>query len=288
MRTIILFGFLICFSKIYSQNIEKRIGCFEITKKGYFYSDLNLRKKRNKSEFYFDEDGKILEKITYGRHHYFDLKLIGGIDQFFYNNDILEMSKSYTSSCKTCDFNLYYTKYNYNKNKVLISENGYFGRNDSLFRTINYINESNIVELDFNGSTIDQKVYDSLGRIIEYNQLFKDTRKIRWQYLYEYNNDCKIGSFQTYYGDGKEHSKKEIECFDQQNRIISKEIIAGYKTKILYEYSDEGFLRQIKEFNSFNDEEYELEYVFKFKIKGNSEELNFEILNKINAKLLYE
>ena len=55
---------LICFSKINSQKIEKEIGKIKLTKEGYYYEDYLKSKKRkvSKSEFYFDEFGKILEK----------------------------------------------------------------------------------------------------------------------------------------------------------------------------------------------------------------------------------
>lgn len=288
MKRIILLVFLIAFSKIYSQKIEKKIGAYKITKVGYFFNDKNKKRKISKSEFYFNDFGNILEKITYGRHHYNKLNIIGKIEQFNYSKDKLELSKSYTSSCKSCEYYQFYTKYNYDKNNVLINENKYYGQNDSLFMAINYVDKPNIKETHFNELTFYQKIYDSENRIIQLNQIFEDTKEIRWQYLYEYIDSCKIGNFQTYYGDGKENSKREIECFDLQKRIISKEIITGYKTKILYSYSKEGLLIEINEYQSFSDSEYKLKYKLKFKIKGKTAKLNDEIIRKINTKLIEE
>ncbi|ESU21249.1 hypothetical protein FCR2A7T_06770 [Flavobacterium cauense R2A-7] len=288
MKRIILIVFLITFSKIYSQKIEKKIGAYKITEVGYSFDNENEKRKISKSEFYYNDFGKILEKITYGRHHYNKLNIIGRIEQFYYNKDKLELSKSYSSSCKTCDYYQLYTKYIYDENNVLIKENSYYSENDSLFMTISYVVKPNLKETHFSESTFYQKIYDSQNRIIQLNQIFEDTKKIRWQYLYEYIDSCKIGNFQTYYGDGRENYKQEIECFDSQNRIISKEIIDGSKTKILYLYSKEGLLKEIKEYQSFSDREYKLKYILKFKIKGKTAKLNGEILSKINTELIGE
>ncbi|WP_290800180.1 hypothetical protein [Flavobacterium sp.] len=288
MKRIILIAFLIVFSKMFSQKIEKKIGTYKITEVGYSFSNGNEKRKISKSEFYFDDFGKILEKIKYGRHHYNKLNVIGEIEQYHYDKDKLELSKSYTSSCKSCDYFQLYTKYNYDKNNVLINENTFYGKNDSLFMAINYVDKPNIKETHFSESTFYQKIYDPENRIIQLNQIFEDTKKIRWQYLYEYIDSCKIGNFQTYYGDGKENSKREIECFDLQERIISKEIIAGYKTKILYSYSKEGLLKEIKEYESYSDEAYELKYILTFKFKVKTKKLNAEILRKINTELIEE
>lgn len=279
---------LICFSKIYSQKIEKEIGEIKITKESYYFEDYKKSKKRKteKAEFYFDNFGKILEKISFGRHHYNKLNLIGKIEQYTYENDKLKLSKSYTSSCKSCDYYQFYTKYNYDKNNVLINENTYYANNDSLFMAINYVDKLNIKETHFNESTFYQKIYDSENRIIQLNQIFEDTKKIRWQYLYEYNDNCKIGNFQTYYGDGKENSKKEIECFDLQKRIISKEIINYGKTKMVYKYYENGIINEIEEYeSSIEKEDYKLIRLTKIKVNKKSDNLTSETVKKLNSEL---
>jgi len=287
MKQIVLIIFLIAFSNIYSQKIEKKIGTYKITKVGFFFSNKNMKSKIHKSEFYFDDFGKILEKIKYGRHHYNNLNIIGEIEQFNYDKDKLELSKNYASSCKSCEYDYFYTKYIYDKNSDLINENSYYGQNDSLFMSINYVDKPNIRDTHFNQSTFYQKIYDSENRIIQLNQIFEDTKKIRWQYLYEYIDNCKIGNFQTYYGDGKENSKREIECFNLQNRIISKEIIASYRIKFFYKYYKDGLIKEIKKYHSFSDGEYKLESIIKFKIYKTAK-LNGEVIRKINIDLIEE
>jgi len=288
MKQIIPILFIITFSKIYSQNIEKKIGTFKITEVGYSFEEKNKKIKISKSVFYFDEYGKTLEKIKYGRHHYNKLNVIGKIEQFYYDKDKLVLSKSYTSSCKSCDYYQFYTKYHYNKDKILINETTYYGKNDSLFMEVIYVDKPNIRETHFSESTFYQNIYNSENRLIQLNQVFEDTKKIRWQYLYEYRDNCRIGNFQTYYGDGKENSKQEIEYFDSQKRLISKEIIDSYKTKMIYTYSENGILEEIKEYQSFGNEEYKLSYTLKLSFKGKTEKLNSDIIGKINSELIEE
>ena len=287
MNRIILILFLLTVSKIYSQKIEREIGELKLTKEGFAFDDNKTTKKRkiSKTEFYFDRNGKILERISFGRHHYNKLNVIGEIEQFFYSNDKLELSKKYISSCKTCEYDQYYSKYNYDEKNNLIREEKFYGKNDSLFMSTTYIFKPNVTETHFNSSTYYQKIYNSQNKVIELNQVFENTEKIRWQYLYEYVDNCQIGNFQTYYGDGKEHSKKEIECFDLEKRIISKEIFAGYKTKIIYTYSKKGFLKEIKEYESPSDDEYKLKYQLKFKIRRKPKNLTKEEVEKINSVL---
>nr|WP_321222929.1 hypothetical protein [uncultured Psychroserpens sp.] len=289
IRRIILILFLINFSKSNSQIIAKKIGDIKITEIGYSINEKNKRKKISKSEFYFDNSGNILEAISYGRHHYNKLNVVGTINQFYYKDGKLVMSKKYKSSCKSCEFYSLYTKYDYDFNDRLIVENKYYEEDDSLSASIKYIHTQNTKETHQDTSTYLQEVYDSENKIIELNQRFEDTKKIRWQYLYDYIDNCRIGNFQTYYEDGDQNSKKEIYCYDSEKRLISKEIISNYKTKIEYSYSDKGFVNEVKEFQCFDESDnYELKYIIKFKIKLRIDKSKIEILKKINAELIGE
>jgi hypothetical protein len=288
MNRIILLLLLLTISKLYSQKIEKEIGAIKITKEGFFIGENGKIKKRkiSKAEFYFDNYGKILEKISYGKYHYNKLNVIGEIEQFFYTENKLETSKKYVSSCFSSGYYLYYSKFKYDEKDRLINEERFHGENDSLFMTSTHLYNSNVKEIHFNSSTFYQKIYDDANKIIELNQINEVSKKIRWQYLYEYSDNCKIGNFQTYYGDGKENSKREIECFDSEKRLISKEIVSGYKTKILYSYSKEGFLTEIKEYESFSDEEFKLKSIIRFEINRKGENLSKEVITKINSEFI--
>lgn len=280
---------LIFFSKIYSQKIEKEIGEIKITQEGYYFKDYLKSKKRklSKTAFYFDRSAKILERISYGRHHYNKLNVIGEIEQFYYNKDKLELSKSYISSCKSCGFNLYYYKLSYDEKGRLLHEKRFRGENDSLLGVTTYIYKPNYSETHFNGTIYYQKKYNSENKITEFNQVLEDTHKKRWQYLFEYKENCRISNFQTYYGDGKENSEKETICFDSQNRKISKEIIDYRKTKINYKYSDNGLINEIEVYESvLEKEDYKLLRLKKIKANRMPKEVTQEVIEKINSELI--
>jgi hypothetical protein len=280
---------LICFSKIYSQKIEKEIGEIKITKEGYYFEDYLKSKKRkvSKSEFYFDEFGKILEKISYGRQHYNKLNVIGDIEQYFYEKEKLISQKHWISSCENAKFSEFNTNYIYDEKDLLIEKNCSYLISGN--ETFIYKYEKNKIEIH-SGNYYIQKVYDNQKRIIECNQVFEETNKIRWQYLYEYRDNCRIANFQTYYGDGKEHSKKEMVYYDSKNRIISKEIIDYYgKTKTVYKYSKNGIINEIEEYeNSLEKEAYNLLRLTKIKINKFPKRLTEENAEKINTELSNE
>lgn len=284
--TLITLIILICFSKIYSQKIEKEIGEIKITKEGYYFEDYLKSKKRkvSKSEFYFDKFGKILEKISYGRHHYNKLSVIGNIEQYEYLNGNLVTVKDWISSCESCDFSLYKTQYIYDEQNTLIKKT----YTNPISEPSIYNYEKNKTEIH-SGNYYIQKIYDNQKRIIQCNQISEETNKIRWQYLYEYKDNFRIGNFQTYYGDGKENSKKEIVAFDKENRIISKEIYNYNRTKIVFKYSENGIINEITEYEcSLEKEDYKLLRLTKIKINKSPKKLTKEIIEEINLELSNE
>jgi hypothetical protein len=277
--------FFLSITELFSQKIEKRIGDFKITISTYRFEDSKKKNKIGKEEIYFDSSGKTLEKIKYGRHHYNKLNVIGTIEQFQYENEQLIFSKKYISSCKSCQFDEFFTKYKYN-NEELISETNYVKKDNSILKSFEYKRNDKSTEIHSGQSTYIQKIYDDNSKLIELNQVFEDSNKIRWQYLYKYGENWKEANFQTYFGDGKENSKREVETFDSQNRIITKEIISSYNTKLLFTYSKNGIINEIKEYNSYSNGEYKLEYSIKYNFKGKTRKLNSEVLSKLNAVLI--
>lgn len=274
---------LICFSKIYSQKIEKEIGEIKITQEGFYFEDYLKSKKRkvSKSEFYFDNFGNILEKISYGRQHYNKLNVIGDIEQYSYENEKLISKKHWISSCENESFSVYNTELIYDENNLLIKE--IFS--NPISQPFVYKYEKNKIEIH-SGNFYIQKVFDEQNRIIQCNQIFEETNKIRWQYLYEYRDNCRIANFQTYYGDGKESSKREIVVFDKENRKISEEIYNYNRTKIVFKYSENGVINEVAEYeSSLEKEDYKLLRLTKIKINKSSKKLTKEIIEKINSEL---
>lgn len=278
--------FFLSINQLFSQRIENKTGDFKITISTYRFDVSKKKRKIGKEAIYFDSLGRTLEKIKYGRHHYNKLNVIGRIEQFQYENEQLIFSRAYSSSCSSCQFYEFYTKYKYNNNHELISEITFRKENDSVFMSFDYLRKGKTSEIHSGQSTYLQKVYDDDSRLIELNQIFEDTDKIRWQYLYKYGANWKEANFQTYYGDGKDYTKREIETFDSKNRIISKEIISSYNTRLLFTYSKNGLLNEVKEYNSYSHGEYELEYSIEYDFKGNTRKLNSDACNKLNAVLI--
>lgn len=287
MKKIIYIIYFLSISQLFSQNIEKRIGDYKMEITTYRFSEIEKKIKFRKEEYYFDNSGKILEIIGYGRHHYNKLNVIGYIEQFEYNNDFLKFSKKYISWCKSCEFDKTVTKYIYNNKNELTDEFILNSDEDSALRSIKYLKKDNSLEIHTGDSTYIQKIFDVNSKILELNQRYENTNKLRWQYLFNYGNNWKQSNFQTYYEDYENYSKKEIEYFDKKKRIIKREVISSLKTKIIYIYSNKGILKKIKEFEIYNDN-FKLKYLTKFKIKGKTRKLKNEIIDKINKELIGE
>lgn len=290
MKQKILIILLFCLLKIYSQKIEKRIGDIHVTKEEYYFDDQKKSDKRkiNKSEYFFNNEGQILETISYGTAHFNDLKNVGRIEQFFYINNKLDLSKSYSTSCNGCEYHVLYNKYKYDENNNLISDNSYYEKNDSLFMSTNYIYKPNVKETHFNELTYYERIYDSNNNLLELNQRFEDTKKIRWQRLYNYFDNSTVITFKTKYNDGAEKSEFEIKTYDIEKRLISHEIIGIGKTKKEYFYSKDGFLKKIKEYRLNVDGKYVIDRLTKFKVDKKQKYLKPVYLQKINSDLIEE
>lgn len=283
MKQKILILFLVCFLKTYSQKIEKKVGEFRITKESFI-----LKKKKGKSDYYFDKSGEILEKIQFGKHHFNKLNLIGEVEQFSYSENKLLYSKKYISYCLNCSYYLYSSKFKYNDANKLINETIYRRESDSIFMSFNYVYKPNVTEIHSNSSTYIENKYDDENRIIEQSQIFEDTKKVRWKKEFVYAIDTQVNKFQTYYGDGNEKTEMEIIKYDSQKRIISKEIIRDKsKTLLDYRYARNGIIEKIFESESYNDK-YELKYETNFKIKKREKYWDKLTADKINSQLLYE
>ncbi len=278
-KTFILF--LIFFLQGHSQKIEKKVGAYQITEESFRVEN---RKKIAKQVFYFNESGKVLEKIKFGRHHYNKLNVIGQIEQFFYKDDELQLSKKYISGCKSCKFYLYYSKYEYDGGK-LISENVFYGQNDSLFTSTKYVYKPNVKEIHFNSSVCYLNKYDDENRIIEQNQVYEN--KIRWKREFSYSETYRVDKFQTYYNDGKDYSEIEIISYNSDREIVSKERIREKsKTKLFYFYDKKGIISRIEEYESFGGSDDKLIYITVFKVNRKVKHIDKSVVAKLNSVLL--
>lgn len=283
MKQIILILSLFYFLESFSQKIEKKIGEFRITEESF---SVESKMKINKSDFYFDKSGNILEKIKFGRHHYNKLNIIGEIEQYTYSDSKLLKSKKYISSCRNCPFSLYFSKYSYNNENMLIRENVYYGESDSLFMSFDYINKLNTKEIHSNSTTYIENKYDDENRIIEQNQIFEETKKIRWKKEYVYSTNIQVNKFETFYGDGNENAKIEIIKYDSHKRIVTREIFREKtKTLLCYYYAENGIIKEITESENHN-ENYKLTHTTFFKIKRKEKYIDKLTVEKINSQLI--
>jgi hypothetical protein len=284
--------FFLSITQLYSQKIENKIGDFKITISTYRFEDSKKKSKIGKEEIYFDSLGKTLEKIKYGKHHYNKLNVIGSIEQFQYENEKLIFSNKYTSTCNSCQFYEFYTKYNYNKKNELINEVIFRKENDSVFLSFEYNRKDKSTEIHSGQSTYIQRVYDDYSKLIELNQVYEDSNKIRWQYLYKYGENWKEASFQTYYGDGKDYSKKEIQKYNNQGSVIETEefyvSISGLDKKTKIYYYENGLIKRIEHYQSYSLQDgYKIISYSDIKIKSKIK-VNSCIAKRINEQINIE
>lgn len=279
MKHIVLVIFIFSINLIFSQKIEKKISSVKV-EKDYFYRN----DKRGLEEIYFDDQGNILEKLRFGsQHRRKKLNQIIAIYQYLYNEGKLTLSKDYLLLGQEKEYREYYTKYKYDNEDMLLNETSYTAENDSLFMTINYINKQNVSETHFSESTYLQRKYDSQKNLIEFNQIFENSDKIRWQNKYEYSDNCRTEDHQTYYEDGNNTSTKSITCYDSKKRIISHESKTYFERSEFF-YASNGIVSKIIRTRLDNNKYVDVEVV-KF-ISHNTNILSDEAINLINKNLL--
>ncbi len=271
-----------------SQNLIKKEGNIQITKIGYFinHEKGSKKSKTEKTEYFFDEKGNILEILKYGNHHEKKLSKIGQIQHFKYENNKLIFSEEYTTECFCEKCNKDYTKYFYNEKDELINEKTYNELKDSLIFDVTYINDKTIKETHSNQLTYYQSIFNSDNKIIELNQVFEESKKIRWQKKYEYLDHFIFINFQTFYGDGTDYNSKEIICLNYNNQILSREIFHLTKTTFKYSYSGNySFHDIIKEIKEYNYED-KLDRITEFKVIKSINLNKNEVRQKINKILI--
>lgn len=300
MKKILFIYFLIFSSFSFGQNLKKKIGDIEIQLIGHYYkrnSDYELTKRKtNKAnrpsiKLFFDSNGNLLKKIKFGTNHNSSLKLIGSIEVLNYLKDSLISSLQYYSDCY-CEKEIepyYNTNYTYNKKGQLIDESKFYFNTDSLFfkTTFEYDENLNNTKSIFNPTYYYQREFDSLNRIKSLKQIYDNN--LRWEWKYNYSDNKRIGIFQTYYNDGKDYSKKEINTFNKKGQLIESEekytskLETGDKIKIYY--SENGLLEKIEyyEFSSYN-QEYELKSFTFIKVKSKID-LDFKLSEIINEQI---
>lgn len=278
-----LFIILFLFSlNISGQILTKKVGEIQVQLIGHHFkknSDGKLTKKKSNNKnrpflkMYFDSTGTLLKSVSFGKHHNTDLKLTDKIKIYEYENGKLLKLIEYESDYQRNIYPYWISKFIYNKKGELVDESTYSYENDSLFfrTTYEYDLNSNKVKSIFNPTYYYQREFDSINRITVLKQIYDS--KLRWDWNYKYLNNQRIGIFQTYYNDGRNHSKKEIQTYNAQGLLIETEEIyisekgINEKTKIFY-YNN-GLIKRIENFESYNtQDEYEMISYSEIKIKS--------------------
>lgn len=297
-RTILII--LVLFStNLFSQNLTEKVGEIEVQLiYHYFKTDSYnkpTKKKTNKknrphTKMYLNSNGDLLKKIGFGKHHNTDLKLTDYIEVYKYDNEKLIQSIKYESDYQKHIYPYWRTEYVYNGKGQLMDESTYYYKTDSLFfkTTYEYDLKSNETKSIFNPTYYYQREFDSINRITTLKQIYDS--KLRWEWNYKYSNNQRIGIFQTYYNDGKDYSKKEIQTFNDngllietEEKYISKD---GLAQKVKFYYDKNGIISKIEQYETYGNE-YEFVSFTEIKVKSNLE-LNSNIVKKINEQIEME
>lgn len=247
------------------------------------------RKDRPHTRMYFDSTGLLLKKLRFGKHHNMDLKLLDKIEIFRYSGRKLTQLEQYESDYDKNIYLYWKTICTYDENGRQIDETIYDGRTDSMLGKTVYTYDQNIIRGTsvFGFTTSFKKESDSLSRRISFQQIYEN--KIRWEWRYTYTDTTRVGTFQTYYTDGKNYSKKEIRLYKGGQLMQHAEFPVseeGLAKKIKFYYHDTGVMKRIEFYKSYSKgKEFRLEYVTGIKLKTNldiSAKMAAEVNNNIN------
>lgn len=298
MKITISILFILLNLNLYGQNLNKKVGQIEVQLIKHNFlrnSDYELtkkitnRKNRPFLKLYFDSSGTLLKTISFGKQHNTDLRLLNKIKLFNYKDGKLFECIEYESDYNKNIYPYWKTKYIYNNKEELIAESEYSFDNDSMFfkTTYEYDKNHNLIKSIFNPTYYYQRDFDSNGQITSLKQILDN--KIRWEWKYTYTENRRVGTFQTYYHNGKDYSKEENQIFDNKGFLIVKEerYISqnGLNEKQKFFYDKNGVINRIEYFESFsNKEEYTQISYTEVEIKSKVE-INLDTALKINKTI---
>ena len=298
LKILIFILSLLHFASAFGQKLPQKFGAIEVKKINHHFlknKDYELSKKttnkqsRPYSLSYFDTAGNLIEQAGYGKHHNTDLRLLDYvIVNKFENNKIIQSiryetdySKNISPEAKT----LYY----YNDKKQLIKETNLDFQTDTLILEFQY-------EYDLNGNETKtimspayyyKKTYDSSSKRILLQQIHDN--KLRWEYLYTYTDTTRIGDFKTYYDDGKDYTKQQINTYRGDKIIQTQEKYTssdGLSEMTKYLYDKTGILTKIEYYSAYSSADtFKLETYIDIKVKAKCV-LNNRIIEKINDTII--
>lgn len=288
---------------VLGQNPEDKVGEIQVDLIVHAYKldefDQPTKRRTNKRNrpnisMFFNTEGQLLKGIGYGKHHNTDLRLIDQIEIYQYNSlglvsriDIYETDYAKNLSHK------YYALFDRDSTGVnTISKRQYDVQTDSLFFKEDYwYNEKGQYQGErMSPSYYYKRSYDDKGDLIALQQIYNDS--LRWDWKYTYENNQRIGIFQTYYKDGDDYTKKEIRSYNGEGYLVENEnrhtSRSGLDLKSKFYYNSQGIVERIEFYQRFSLEEgYKLYWYQDTKVRSKVE-LSPEAIKRINDIILKE
>ena len=240
---------------------------------------------------YLDTSGNLIKKVIYGQYHNRDLRLLGSVTIYKYENSKLaeeiEYKIEYGDTMRT--------EYFYDEKKQLIKKVAK-RRNDTIIMdTYTYDSIGNLIKICFNDNTYYIRTFDDKGRILSLQQFWNNN--LRWEYLYRYTKTSIIGNFKTYY-DKDNHTKQEIVLYQNGKIKKVKELCisnSGLSNMEKYYYNKSGIITKIKYYVKYSckekDEDDKYIEIYKLQSYVNIEtrekgKLTKQLVKQINEKIL--
>ena len=255
----------------YGQKIPKKEGCIIIKKTSHYFLHNRAHEQTKKISntanrpyllLYIDTLGNVVEKVGYGKHHNADLRLLDNVEQNEFENGRLSKTIKFNTDYDKNISADYRTVYFYNKENQLIQAKELYYNGDSLFMQFDYEYDSNgnKTKTFFNPTYYYQRTFDKQSKIQTLQQVYDN--KLRWEWTYAYTDTTRIGTFKTYYNDGKDYTKQELRKYWNGKLIEIEEKYTsqdGLSSKTILHYNNAGLIIRIDNLENYsNSSNYEL------------------------------
>lgn len=285
---------------LFGQKLTKKVGEIEIQLINHYYkhnSDSELtkritnRKNRPYLKMYFDTTGTLLKMLRYGKIHNTDLRLLDKIKIYQYDtNGIKSKVDVWETDYEKNLSHSYYEVFSLDSTKSkVISKKMYKNGSDSIFGQTDfwYNKKGQFQGIIFSPTYYYKREYNQKNQLISIQQIYDG--KLRWDWNYTYSDNKREGIFQTYYKDGNNHSKKEIQTHNSQGYIIETEKFDdGFGEKFKIYYDNNGVINKIEYYQSFRREEgYVLFSYYDIKVKTKIKIVS-QVAERINAQINLE
>lgn len=284
MKQILFILFTFLTSCLCAQRIAKRKGDVKILIQKNALGKDSIIHHGIYLEYYFNKHGLVLEEIIHGTVKDNDLKNIGEINQYYYNDSLLILSKSFNRKHPSWEYNEEYVEYKYEKSE-LFCEKVFDYDGECIDSTLYFYKPNLTIEANYfdNDTTIKYIYKDSLTEVFSMN-------KLAYRYEYQLKDSCMEGNLNKYDEDGiGSNLIYQIDCYDSHKRLIYRNVNSRF---YYFEYTENGILKKISE-NVFPDSKkrnYKNWYYIEVKklpkyITSNSiKNINKKLIKKVSSR----